>query len=137
MDDGTLGRLQRDVEDIVVRLRAVESFDTRAGREVLQDIRDLQAEFLRIDQKGSTAVVKDIEAVRVTLQRHERELGMKANDDVVKDLAIIAKAKADAVLVQEMRDDTKSNRRIVLAAVVGTAFSIGAWLIQWLISRSP
>jgi hypothetical protein len=119
VDDGVLGRLQRDVEDIVLRLRAVENLDTRATRELLQDVRDLQAKLERIDQRGSTAAEKDIQNLRRALKRH---------DDALHE-------KASAALVQEMRDDTKSNRRIVLAAVVGTAFSIGAWLIQWLISK--
>jgi DNA repair exonuclease SbcCD ATPase subunit len=117
--DSALGRLQRDVEALALRLRDLENLDTRAMRELLEDIRNLQQKVERIDSQGSTAAEKDIQSIARTLRRHEKDIGEKAS----------------ASLVQEMRDDTKSNRRIVLAAVVGTAFSIGAWLIQWLISK--
>jgi hypothetical protein len=119
VSDGVLARLERDVEAISLRLRDIENLDTRAMRELLEDVRNLERKVERIDNQGSTAAEKDIQSITRTLRRHEKEIG----------------AKAAASLVQEMRDDTKSNRKIVLAAVVGTAFSIGAWLLQWLIGR--
>jgi hypothetical protein len=137
VDDLTFTRLQRDVEDLAVRLRNIENLDTRAMRQLLADVQGLGSRVERIDQQGSVSAEKDIASLRRTMERHEDELARKADAEIVKEQAVILKAKADAALVQEMRDDTKSNRRIVTAAVIGTAFSIGAWIIQWLITRGP
>jgi hypothetical protein len=119
VSDAVFNRMEKDLEDLQVRLRNIENLDTRATRQLLADVQTLEARVDRIDQQGSVAAGKDIDSMRRTLKRHE--------DSIT--------TKADASLVQEMRDDTKSNRRIVVAAIVGTAFSIGAWLIQWLITR--
>lgn len=99
-----LARLERDVENVVQRLRMVEDLSTPGIAQHLADYRQLRDKVIDMDVRGTA----------VTQER------LKRVEDRIDDL------RSD---IQEIRDDQKATRNIVRSALITAALSIGVNII--------
>ncbi len=107
MDD----RLQRDVEDLAVRIRTLEALDTPFTRQLVKQVADLQEAVSRINERGAVATIGELRrlADRIAALR--------------EDVADVERS------IQALRDEGKALRRAVLIAVLAAALSLAGSLI--------
>ena len=115
-----LARLERDLEAIAVRLRALENIETPMLKRALEEFRELQVEVKRIQEQGALETRGQLTLVRERLAQNRTD---------IEALEVEMKAKADAQTVKELADDRKALVRIALAAVVAALLSLGVSLI--------
>ncbi len=115
-----LARLERDLEAIAVRLRALENIETPMLKRALEEFRELQVEVKRIQEQGALETRGQLTLVKERLAQNRTD---------IEALEVEMKAKADAQTVKELADDRKALVRIALAAVVAALLSLGVSLI--------
>lgn len=107
MDD----RLARDVEDLAVRIRAIEGLDTPYTRALVGQVATLQAQVTKINEEGALRTRGELE---------------RMHDQIAATRAAIADLEGD---LESMRKEGQSLRRAVLIAVLAAALSLAGSLI--------
>lgn len=115
-----INRVSRDVEDIAIRLRALENLESPMQSQAITQLRQLQRAVERINEQGALATRGELALIKK---------GMDVLSKDVEDLEAEMKLKADAQTVKELSDDRKALVRIALAAVVAALLSLGVSLI--------
>ncbi len=115
-----LARIERDLEALAVRLRALENIETPMLARALEEFRELQREVKRIQELGALET-------RGRLDRINDRLTQNAAD--IAELEREVKLRALSETVKELADDRKALVRIALAAVVAALLSLGVSLI--------
>jgi hypothetical protein len=115
-------RLARDVEDLAIRVRAIEALDTPSTRALVGQVADLQRRVDRINDEGATATRGELRRLSDRITRTEADV---VNTE--RDLA----TKADAQALAELKEDQKWMRRaVVVAMLTAVAAFVGNWILQ-------
>jgi hypothetical protein len=98
-------RLQRDLEDLTLRVRTLENVDTPIQRQLVADLRATQAKITEMDVQGTRVtqvrlsnIEEDMRDIKATLQRQE--------------------------------DNKLADRRVVLGALMAAAVAIALAIVQ-------
>ncbi len=72
-DDAVVARLQKDVEDLVVQMRAVNQGETARDRKVEQDIRELAGKIAYMDVHGTSVTQVKIDNIAEDVKELKEE----------------------------------------------------------------
>jgi len=103
-----MARLERDLEDVIQRIRSLESLQTPGQAQAVSDLRNLQKRVDIIDREGS-ALVKE-RFIRI--------------DERIEDI------RED---VRDIKDDQKASRRMMQSALVTASLAIGVNIVVGII----
>jgi hypothetical protein len=106
VSDAAFDRLERQVENLQLRLREVENVDTPRQRELVSELRTLRDKIERMDVQGT-------EVTRVRLKNIE--------DDIHE--------IKDALLRQDA--EKRADRRVMLGALLAAVTAVGLVIVQW------
>ena len=81
--EAELQRLQRDVEDLAVRLRTVENIDTPRQKELVGELHELRTRVIEMDVKGTAVTQERIGRIQDAIKHVSEQLG-EFKDEVEK-----------------------------------------------------
>jgi hypothetical protein len=105
VSDAAFSRMEKDLEDLQLRMRAVESVETPRQKELVGELRNLRDKVSNMDVKGT-------EVTQVRLKNIE---------DDIHDIR-------EALLRQDA--EKRADRRVVLGALLAAATAIGLVVVQ-------
>ena len=81
--EAELQRLQRDVEDLAVRLRTVENIDTPRQKELVGELHELRTRVIEMDVKGTAVTQERIGRIQDAIKHVSEQLD-EFKDEVEK-----------------------------------------------------
>lgn len=120
MADPTFQRLQRDLEDLLLRVRSLESLQTPGQAQAIADLREVRQKVVDMDVHGTAVTQERFRGIENTISDIREDLA---------DLKGLVRTKAEAAAVQEIKEDQKASRRIVQSALITAALAIGVNII--------
>jgi hypothetical protein len=120
MDERDLLRMQRDIEDLIVRVRVIENVSSPYAQQLMIEFRDLQKKVAEYAEQGTPVSRRELLHVQDRLSEMRTELGRKADADDLHDIM----------------EETRSNRTMVRSALIAAALSLGVALVLFLVERA-
>ncbi len=111
-------RRLRDIEDLFLRIRELESLDTPATRALVRQVAELQERVNRINEQGALFTSGELRRLDDRLQ------------DLRDDIHRLEQAS------QAQSDEGRQLRRGLLIALVAAALSLGGSLILYAVARA-
>lgn len=118
--DSELQRVQRDVEALALRVRAVENVETPYAQQLVRELRALQAKVEDFTEQGTPPTRRELAHIR----------------ESVNDLKAALQLKADADELEALKAESQDNRRMVRSALIGSIFAIVGGIILFIIERA-
>jgi hypothetical protein len=106
VSDAAFARLEREVENLQLRLREVENVDTPRQRELVGELRSLREKIERMDIQGTEVT-------------RERITNIKDDVSEIK----------EALLRQDA--EKRADRRVMLGALLAAVTAVGLVIVQW------
>ena len=115
-----VARMQRDIEDLTIRVRSMENADSPYAQQMIREFRDLQSKVAEYAEQGTPVSRRELKHVERELTRLER----------------LIDKKADATDVATIENETRSNRTMVRSALFAAIASLSVGIILWLVQRA-
>ena len=120
MDERDLERMQRDIEDLVLRVRNIENASSPYAQQMIAEFRALQAKVAEYAEQGTPVSRRELAHVQ----------------DRLSEMRHVIDSKADAEDLEDIKDETRSNRTMVRSALIAALFALGSGIVLFLIERS-
>ena len=120
MDERDLERMQRDIEDLVLRVRNIENASSPYAQQMIAEFRALQAKVSEYAEQGTPVSRRELAHVQ----------------DRLSEMRLAIDIKADAEDLEEIKEETRSNRTMVRSALIAALFALGSGIVLFLIERS-
>lgn len=127
MSDAELQRLQRDIEDLVIRVRAVENVDSPLQRRIVGEFVELQRRVDRLDREGTASLQAELRDLHRTVERLERDMSEKASREALE---------FELQRISDLEEEQKVSRRGVRAAILAGLIALGGSFVLFLIERA-
>lgn len=121
-----LQRLQRDVEELAIRLRTVESVDTPRQREFLQEIRELRSKVGDMDVRGTAVTQERIGRIQDAI---------RALDEKFDEFKGEVEKRFDKIDEYQASVRTTIRSALITAALSITTTIVGG-IILWVLTRN-
>jgi hypothetical protein len=128
--------MQRDIEDLIVRVRVIENVSSPYAQQLMIEFRDLQKKVAEYAEQGTPVSRRELLHVQDRLSEMRTELGRKADADDFEELKVETRRKADFDDVHDIMEETRSNRTMVRSALIAAALSLGVALVLFLVERA-
>lgn len=120
MDERDLENMRRDIEGLVLRVRDVENLSSPYSQQLLTEFREMQRKLADYAEHGTPT--------------SRREL--KHMEERVADMKTELAKKADANELEDLKEETRSNRTMVRSALIAAALALGSGIMLFIIQRA-
>ena len=120
MDERELLRMQRDIEDLIVRVRVIENASSPYAQQLLTEFRNMQAKLSEYAEQGTPVSRRELQHVQDRLSEMRVEIGKKA----------------DADELDEIKEETRSNRTMVRSALIAAGLSLAVGIVLFLVAQA-
>jgi len=120
MDERDLLGMQRDIEELILRVRGIENASSPYAQQMIAEFRALQAKVAEYAEQGTPVSRRELAHVQEKMSEMQHMIQRKADAD---DLA-------------ELKEETRSNRTMVRSALIAAALALGSGIILFIIERS-
>lgn len=120
MDERDLLRMQRDIEDLILRVRTIEDVSSPYARQLMVEFRDMQKKLSEYAEQGTPVSRRELQHVQDRLSEMRADIGKKA----------------DADELHELKEETRSNRTMVRSALIAAGLALGSGIILFIVQRA-
>lgn len=112
--------MRRDIEDLVLRVRVLENLSSPYAQQLMIEFRELQKRVADYAEHGTPVSRREIKHVQDRLGEMRIELDKKAAASELEDL----------------KEETRSNRTMVRSALIAAALALGSGIMLFIIQRA-
>jgi hypothetical protein len=136
MDERDLLRMQRDIEDLVLRVRVIENASSPYAQQLLTEFRELQRRVTEYAEQGTPVSRRELVHVQNRMDEMKVLIDKKADADDLAELKSTTSLKADADDIHDLKEETRSNRTMVRSALIAAGLSLTVGIILFFINRA-
>ncbi len=120
MSDNDFRRLERDLEELIIRVRAIENASSPYAQQMIAEFRALQAKVQLFTEEGTPVSRRELGHVQARMGELKASIDLKADERDLRDL----------------EEETRANRTMVRSALIAASLALGSGIILFVVQRA-